>query len=53
MTFDGVLEVGFNNSAVAFIKGTELHMIAFIQTYSVCINNFLSVVFWIRLFINT
>lgn len=51
MTFDGGLEAGFNNSAIAFIKGTELHMIAFIQIYDVCIN-FLSVVFWIRLFIN-
>lgn len=40
VTFDVGLEAGFNNSAAALIKGTELHMIAFIQTNSVCINNF-------------
>lgn len=33
MTFDGGVEAGCNNSAVAFIKGTELHRIAFPQTY--------------------
>lgn len=32
VTFDGGLEAVFNNSALAFIKGTELHMTAFIQT---------------------
>lgn len=41
MTCDfGGLEVGFNDHAIAFMKGTELHMITFIQIYSVCIHNF-------------
>jgi len=30
VTFDGGLEARFNNSATAFVKGTELHMVAFI-----------------------